>query len=156
MKIDLGCGANKKEGFFGVDVIALPGVDYIGSFDDYLDRLPDDSVSEVYMSHFIEHLSSDDRIVLFNKLFRVMKPRATGEIICPDWSCAAAYGDPTHKWPPISAWTFMYLNEDWRKINAPHTPYLCDFGGNISKEIIHRITLIRCIITSLKLVKERM
>ena len=29
LKIDLGCGSNKKEGYIGVDILDVPGVDYV-------------------------------------------------------------------------------------------------------------------------------
>ena len=29
LKIDLGCGSNKKEGYVGVDILDVPGVDYV-------------------------------------------------------------------------------------------------------------------------------
>ncbi len=63
----------------------------------------------------------------FNELYRVMKPGGKALIITPDWSHACAYGDPTHKWPPLSSWYALYLNKGWRDVNAPHAPYTCDF-----------------------------
>lgn len=90
-------------------------------------KFADNSVDEVFCSHFIEHLDGPQRILFFNELFRVMKPGAKALIIAPDWSHYCSYGDPTHKYPPISAFFALYLNAAWRDQNAPHVGYTCDF-----------------------------
>jgi SAM-dependent methyltransferase len=134
IKIDLGCGTKKKEGFIGIDSIAFKGVDYILKIGTELLPFDDESVSEVYASHFVEHLTAGERIFLFNDLYRVMKPGATATIIVPYWGSSRAYGDPTHQWPPIGEYFFSYLNKGWRDTEAPHTDaenweggYSCDF-----------------------------
>jgi hypothetical protein len=127
IKLDIGCGPRKQEGFTGVDIQVFPGVDVV--HDVRITPWPweDSSVDEVFSSHFLEHLSGEERIGFFNELHRVMKPQAKAVIITPDWSHACAYGDPTHKWPPLSGWYQLYLNKQWRDINAPHVEYTCDF-----------------------------
>jgi|WetSurMetagenome_2_1015567.scaffolds.fasta_scaffold347621_2 hypothetical protein len=87
----------------------------------------DNSVDEVFCSHFVEHLPGFDRIGFFNELYRVLKPGAKALIITPEWSHACAYGDPTHAFPPMSSWYALYLNKAWRDVNAPHVDYTCDF-----------------------------
>lgn len=128
IKLDLGCGKNKKPGFLGVDVLKFEGVDvecHLG-----LSRWPwaDGSVEEVHASHFVEHLTAGQRIWFANELFRVLKPGGTATIITPHWNSPRAYGDLTHAWPPVSEWWFLYLSKSWRDVNAPHnTDYTCDF-----------------------------
>jgi hypothetical protein len=130
-RLDLGCGTKKMAGFHGVDEIGFPGVDTI-----YDLRNPwiwkDESISEVYSSHFIEHLTGIERVHFFNELYRVLKPGAQARIITPHWSHERAYGDPTHQWPPVCSWTYHYLNQEWRIKNAPHTGYCCNFAYNLS------------------------
>ena len=134
MKIDIGCGPNKKEGFIGVDQYAFPGVDHVVNV--AKDRLPfdDGSVEEVHASHFVVHVTATERCHLMNELFRVMKPGAKMAMIVPHWGSNRAYGDPTHQWPPISEMWFYYLDKKWRAEQAPHTDksnwpegYDCDF-----------------------------
>jgi ubiquinone/menaquinone biosynthesis C-methylase UbiE len=86
------------------------------------------SIDEVHSSHFVEHLTGQERIHFFNELYRVMKVGATALITTPNWSHACAYGDPTHQWPPMSIWYPLYLNKEWREVNAPHVSYTCDFN----------------------------
>lgn len=131
IRLDLGCGPRKQEGFIGVDAIAFPGVDV--NID--LRKTPwpwkGDSVSEVHASHFLEHLTGAERVPFFNELYRVLKVGAQARIICPNWSHERAYGDPTHQWPPVCTWTFFYINKGWRDQNAPHCGYTCDFDHAI-------------------------
>ena len=126
IKLDLGCGKNKQQGFIGVDSLQFDGVDIVADL-----RQPwqwaDDSVDEVHSSHFVEHLTNPERMHFWNELGRVLKKGATARVITPHWSNACAYGDPTHQWPPMSEWAAYYLNKDWRDVNAPHAALTCDF-----------------------------
>jgi predicted SAM-dependent methyltransferase len=125
LKLALGCGKSVKDGFEGVDLIDY-GQKHVLDL-----RQPwpwaDESVGEVNSEHFVEHLDGMERVFFFNELYRAMAPKATALILTPNWSHACAYGDPTHKWPPMSAWYPLYLHKPWREINAPHVGYTCDF-----------------------------
>jgi hypothetical protein len=126
LKLDLGCGKNKAPGFRGVDVSPFDGVDEVA---DLRKKWPwrDNTVDEVHCSHFVEHLTSPERLHFWGELYRVLKVGATARIITPNWAHSRAYGDPTHQWPPVSEWTALYLNKGWRDANAPHVPLGCDF-----------------------------
>lgn len=135
VKLDLGCGKNKKEGFIGVDSIAFPGVDVVQDLTKKW-QWADNSVDEVHCSHFVEHLDARQRVHFVNELYRVMKPGAKCQIIVPAWSSSRAYGDMTHKWPPVSEFWFYYLLKSWRAQNCPHDDiefnkdgYSCDFDA---------------------------
>jgi hypothetical protein len=135
LRLDLGAGKNKREGFVGVDCRLFEGVDIVldlterdefGNFK----RWPwlDESVDEVHSSHFIEHLEPAERIHFVNELHRILKPGARATLIAPHWSSCRAYGDLTHKWPPVSEFWLPYLNRAWREQNAPHNDgYTCNF-----------------------------
>ena len=125
LKIDIGCGKVVQEGWDGIDAIDFGQKHVL----DVRKGLPfeNGSVDEVRSSHFVEHLTGAERVEFFNELYRVMKPKATAQIITPCWSHACAYGDPTHQWPPMSQWYPLYLNKGWRDANAPHVGYICDF-----------------------------
>jgi hypothetical protein len=56
------------------------------------------------------------------------------QVVSPHWASNRAYGDLTHQWPPISEHWFLYLNQRWRSLCAPHADiahnpggYSCDF-----------------------------
>jgi len=136
VKIDIGCGPSKKEGFVGVDQYAFPGVDHVVRIGNELLPFGEGEVEEVHASHFVEHLTAPERCHLFNELFRVMPPGAKMTMIVPHWGSSRAYGDPTHQWPPIGEMWFYYLKREWRISQAPHTDksnwpegYDCDFDA---------------------------
>lgn len=136
MKIDIGCGKNKKEGFIGVDQFAMEGVDIVMDVRQTPWQFEDGSIEEVHCSHFLEHLTQEERVKFFNELSRVMRQGAKATIITPHWASNRAYGDPTHKWPAVSEMMFYYLKQDWRDTQAPHTDikwnelgYSCNFDA---------------------------
>lgn len=127
LRLDLGCGTRKQEGFTGVDSMSFPGVDEVL---DLTGPWPwkDDSVEEVHCSHLVEHFTAPQRIHFVNELYRVMKKGAKATIIVPHWCSTRAYGDLTHQWPPVSEFWFYYLSKAWRETQAPHNDsYTCDF-----------------------------
>lgn len=129
LRLDFGCGINKREGFQGVDIYKFPGVDIAA---DLRNPWPwkDKSVDEAHCSHFIEHLTARERVHFVNELYRVLKPGAKCQVITPHWASCRAYGDLTHQWPPVSEFWYFYLNAEWRKLNAPHNDgYKCDFDA---------------------------
>lgn len=149
LKIDIGCGPNKREGFLGVDRINFPNVDYVCDLGN--ERMPfgDDTVDEIHASHFIEHLTAEQRVFLVNEAHRVLRRGGFMTIICPYWASSRAYGDPTHQWPPVSDFWFLYLDKKWRDANAPHTDkqhwdkgFDCDFesswGYNLHGDLLVR------------------
>jgi len=81
LKIDLGCGPNKKPGTLGIDYIAYPGVDYVLNLEK--DPLPfsDSSVDYIYSSHFLEHI--DDPFQLFTEVSRICVNKAQLEFWTP-------------------------------------------------------------------------
>lgn len=126
IRLDLGCGIKKREGFIGVDVMALDGVDTVCDLGS--DRWPwdDNSVDEAYSSHMIEHLTWPQRVHFINELYRVLKPGSKCTLKFPHWASALYYGDPTHK-EPMSEVAFLYWRKEWRNSVGPHVPYTCDF-----------------------------
>lgn len=135
-RLDIGCGKNKKAGFIGIDQYAMPGVDVVCDVSKSPLPYEADSVDEVHCSHFLEHLTQEERCFFLNELYRVMKPGAKATVITPHWASNRAYGDPTHKWPAIGEMFFYYLSADWRKTQAPHTDiefnpqgYGCNFAA---------------------------
>jgi hypothetical protein len=167
IKLDLGSGPNKKEGFIGVDKYKMKGVDVVIDLGKEKWPWKDNSVDEVNCTHFIEHLTNFngkfERVHFFNELFRVLKKgvlnptpdNGKGKYLCgfanlifPHWCSNRYYGDPTHC-EPFSEMGFYYLSRDWRKSQAPHTDkewnkngYDCDFeaqwGYSLRQDLMSR------------------
>lgn len=133
--LDLGCGASRYMGFWGVDARQFPGVDQVV---DLVAKTPQgdffqwpwvsNSIEMARASHFVEHLEADERIHFVNELYRILQPGGKAFIIVPHWGSQRAYGDLTHKWPPVSEFWFNYLGKAWREQRTPHCDfYACDF-----------------------------
>jgi SAM-dependent methyltransferase len=126
IRIDIGCGKNKREGFIGLDQHPFAGVDHVLNFGSAVWPWADNSVDEAHCSHVIEHLTNFgdkwERVHFFNELYRVLKPGAKCALIFPHWASSRFYGDPTHK-EPLSEWWSFYLLKSWRVTNAPHCDY---------------------------------
>jgi hypothetical protein len=121
LKLDFGCGPHKRDGFHGVDRSPFIGVDTVCDLTKTPWPWPDNSVAEAHASHFVEHLTADQRTAFCNELYRVLVPGGSCQVIVPHWASCRAYGDPTHQWPPVSEFWFYYLNREWRQTQAPHT-----------------------------------
>lgn len=151
MKLDLGCGRRKEEGFVGIDISSDSDADIVWD----LRKAPwlvgeeveiqyavgmtavphrarrvleDESVDEIYCSHFFEHLTGPERMPFMNEVWRVLKVGATAKIIVPFYSSTRAIQDPTHAWPPVCEESFLYFNKNWREMNKlGHYPIRADF-----------------------------
>jgi SAM-dependent methyltransferase len=80
-RIELGCGSNKREGFFGIDIADAPGVDLVMDYEKTPLPFPVNSIDYVYSSHSFEHINSPQGIL--RELIRVCKHGATVEIWTP-------------------------------------------------------------------------
>jgi len=128
MKLDLGCGLRTREGFVGVDVSPESGAEIVHDLSVVPWPFEDESVEEVYSSHFLEHLDGIERMRFMDELYRVMKPGAKATVITPYWSWVGAIQDPTHKWPPIAERSYYYFNREMREqMGVSHYPIRCHF-----------------------------
>jgi hypothetical protein len=118
LKLDLGCGANKRAGFVGVDKYQTPCVDILHDLLVYPWPFEDGSVGEVYCSHFFEHIPGLDRPRWMEELYRVLVPGAKATVITPYYKSPRATQDFTHQWPPVSEESYLYFNKAWRERNG--------------------------------------
>lgn len=125
IRVDLACGQNKKEGFLGVDIARAPGVDIVHDLEVFPWPFETDSVDEVNISHYIEHVK--DLMAFMNELHRIMKPGAKCSIVAPYHTSMRCWQDPTHV-RAISEASFLYYNKGWRKTEKlDHYPITADF-----------------------------
>ncbi|HYX12799.1 MAG TPA: glycosyltransferase [Nostoc sp.] len=109
LRVDLGSGTNKPDGFIGVDIWPGLGIDIVA---DLSKNFPfeDNSVDEVRAHDVIEHLQ--DRLHTMNEIWRICKPGAKVDIRVPSTDGRGAFQDPTH----ISFWninSFLYYCNDF-------------------------------------------
>src|SRR5881396_3738761 len=81
LRIDLGCGSAKREGFVGLDYVDLPEVYHV--LDLTTERFPfdDDSVDEVFSAHFLEHIDEPNHV--FEEIGRICRDGARIEFWTP-------------------------------------------------------------------------
>jgi predicted SAM-dependent methyltransferase len=130
LRLDLGCGDNKKEGFKGVDFVKTKSTDYVHDLLKFPWPFKESSVEEVHCSHFFEHIPAKLRPRFMDELFRVLEPGAKVTIITPYFNSVRATQDFTHEWPPVSPNSFLYFNRNWRNENKLTHGYYemkCDF-----------------------------
>jgi predicted SAM-dependent methyltransferase len=131
LKIDLGCGPQKKKGYIGIDKIALPGVDFVYDFEKGLQFLPDNCVDEIISSHLLEHI--DNLEFLLTEIHRVLKPNGVKKIIVPHFSNPYYYSDYTHK-RFFGLYTFDYFSDG----NNKYTRKVPTFYNTVKFEVVSR------------------
>ena len=89
MKVDLGCGKSKREGYVGVDIVGneqeFPDdVDYVV---DVRSGLPfvNGEVEGIFCSHFLEHLTDSEGLAVLRECWRVLQNGGVLELITPDF-----------------------------------------------------------------------
>jgi len=107
--LDLGCGANKVPGAFGIDVAALPGVDLVHDLQATPYPLPEGCADAVYMNHVLEHL--ENPLPILEEVWRLARPNGRVLIRTPHYSGIYAWRDPTHR-RTFSAESFYYFGEN--------------------------------------------
>lgn len=97
MKLNLGGGSIKKEGFVNVDI--LSDVKKIGGVCWDLNKAPypfkNDSIDEIFCSHTLEHLKEPE--LFFKEVQRILKKGGTCEILVPHYKYHWAYGNFGHR-----------------------------------------------------------
>lgn len=99
VKIDLGCGETKQDGFIGVDVRKIKGVDIIQDLEKFPWKdIPNDVASIVMASHVVEHINPANGIFLkfMDEVWRITKPGGQFLISLPYAGSSGYWQDPTH------------------------------------------------------------
>jgi ubiquinone/menaquinone biosynthesis C-methylase UbiE len=127
MKLNLGCGYNKLEGFVNVDSQSTCAPDQVVDLESIPWPYPDNSVEQIVMTHVLEHLGADKQTFfgIMKELYRVCKPNATVHIIVPHPRHDTFIGDPTHVrviTPRVLSLFSKTLNREWIERGAANTP----------------------------------
>lgn len=75
---------NKRFACWGWETVDVAYCDYIIDFRNDALPFPDGSVCYVFSSHVIEHLPDEYAFRLFTEVHRILKPKGTFRIVCPD------------------------------------------------------------------------
>lgn len=104
-KIDVGSGQLPREGYFGLDIVHISGVDCV--CDMRCLPLGDGAIEEVYSCHALEHLTHQGGIVAAKEMLRVLAPGGRVEIRVPDLEAHIIQyleGDTRHAMAGLYGW----------------------------------------------------
>lgn len=106
LHLELGCGQRKRRpDSVGIDILKLDGVDIVGDALMVLSTLPDASVTSIFSTHFLEHVS--DPLAILRESARVLQQGGEFRAVVPHFSNPAFYSDPTHR-AFFGLYTFTY------------------------------------------------
>jgi SAM-dependent methyltransferase len=109
IRLDLGCGANKQQGFLGMDIRQLPGVDIVQDIEQYPWPLSDGSCVLILCSHVVEHIKPWLSITFLDECWRLLEEYGELAISTPYPGSRGFWQDPTH----CNGWsetTFQYFD----------------------------------------------
>ena len=96
IKLDIGCGQNKQEGFVGIDYREMEGVDIIHNLETFPCPVEDESVMVAISSHVVEHIKPWFSIPFMDEVWRVLVPGATFAVATPYPGSRGFWQDPSH------------------------------------------------------------
>ena len=90
MKLHLGCGDKRLEGFVNVDFRETSAVDVV---DDAatLKNISDGSVDLIYASHILEHFGRNEYKDVLKRWYDVLKPRGVLRLAVPDFGAVVEW-----------------------------------------------------------------
>ncbi len=108
MKLDLGCGSRRRDGFIGVDSLPSAATQVVAD----ITKLPfrKGSVEEFMLDNVVEHV--DDLLALIREVTRVARDGARVVIVTPHFSSWASWRDPTHV-RHLSYFAMDHLAQRW-------------------------------------------
>jgi|TARA_B100000315_G_scaffold256942_1_gene304255 SAM-dependent methyltransferase len=131
MRLNLGCGNNKMDGYLNVDSQAACLPDQVVDLETFPWPFDDDSVAEIVMSHVLEHLGETKKVYLsiIKEIYRICQPDAEINITVPHPRHDDFVTDPTHVRPILPQQFHLLskrLNAEWRDEGFANTP-LADY-----------------------------
>ena len=139
MRLNLGCGFNKRDGFVNVDRFADCAPDQIVDLEEFPWPWPDDSVDEICMSHVLEHLgaATETYFAVIGELYRICRHGARVTITVPHPRHDDFLNDPTH----VRAVTLEGLAmlsrrqcEEWARDKKANSPIALMIGVDFELE----------------------
>ena len=134
MKLNIGAGNKKVEGFKSIDIRKETEPDYVVDLekDNCLHEISDNSVDEIIMSHIFEHIKNVQG--LMKEIYRVCENGAKVVVISPYWSHRTAVEDPTHV-RFMTENSMMYFNKDTVSSDGHH--FVKGYDFKVTSIILH-------------------
>ena len=128
MKLNLGCGYNRMDGFLNVDRSSVCEPDLVANLEDTPWPWMDDSVELVVFNHSLEHMcaAADQFLALMKELYRVCRADTYIRIRVPHPRHDDFLNDPTHVrviTPDLFGLFSRKNNDVWRAKRGANTPF---------------------------------
>ncbi len=142
MRLNLGCGGKIIPGWVNVDKFDTCGADQVVDLEKFPWPWDDNSVTDVLMSHVLEHLGATTDIYLgiIKELYRVCRDEALIIIAVPHPRHDSFLGDPTHVRPIVPDNLMLFSQKYNREVLArgtPNTPLGLYLGVDLALESIN-------------------
>lgn len=127
VRLNLGCGLNRKPDWINVDRAVAASADMIVDLELHFWPWPDNSVDEIMLHHVLEHLGQRNEtfFAIIRELYRVARPGAEITIVVPHPRSDDFMNDPTHVraiTPAVLRLFDRSMNDEWAKAGRPNSP----------------------------------
>jgi hypothetical protein len=128
MKLNMGCGYHKLDGYLNVDVSPTCEPDLVYDLESLPWPWESDSADHVLFNHSLEHLGRDPRVFLgmMKELYRVCKHEARIQINVPHPRHDHFINDPTHVriiTPELFHLFNREANDEFKRKGSSNTPF---------------------------------
>ena len=132
IKLNLGCGLRKLEGFINIDNRSEVSPDLLCDITEGL-PYPDNSVDRVRAHDILEHVALGKTVPLIEEIYRVLRPGGVFEHYTPSTDGRGAFQDPDHRsfWN-INSWLY-FMDDKYRDLCG----IKAKFDGTNQDEISH-------------------
>lgn len=139
LKLNMGCGHRKLEGYVNVDAFAECEPDVVWDLDRTPWPWPDGAAEQVLFIHSLEHMGATTAtfLAIMKELYRICAPNAEVVIVVPHPRHDDFLNDPTHVRPITVAMLGMFdraLNEHWRARGESNSPLALYTGVDFVRE----------------------
>lgn len=127
MKLNLGCGQNRIEGYVNADREPAVEPDVVMDMEDFPWPFDSDSVDEVVANHVLEHVGATVNVFIgvMQELYRICRAGATIHIVVPHPRHNFFLDDPTHVRAVTPMTMALFSRENclrWKADGAANSP----------------------------------
>lgn len=126
MKLNLGSGYKKIDGFLNVDHDPLVNPDFLVDFEHQSLPFEDNSVDEIIAHHVLEHIG-EQFLPLMKELYRVCKNGAILDLKFPHHRSDIQHMDPTHK-RTLTVDQFLLFSKEYNRYHIEQWGSSSGFG----------------------------
>jgi SAM-dependent methyltransferase len=167
MKLNLGCGFRKIDGYVNIDQELSTRPDLFWNLEQVAWPFDGNSAEEILATHVLEHIGqiTSTFLNIMKEMHRILRPGGILEIKTPHHHSDSYWGDPTHvrpitgpmlelfskenckmfvekQWPNTPLATYLDINLEMRRTELTLTPYWANKWQNktISKQELDHAT----------------